>query len=149
MREPKVYADTSFLMSHFINDIHTDRARFEIFELNSPILISRLGCLEFHNSVWRKVGEEGFKNEHALEAIREFQEQFDAGWFFVGNVDEGRIWERAMGLATMYSAETKVRSLDILHLSEAIDLGATHFWGFDKRQNHLAGMTGLRKLSDS
>lgn len=139
----QVYSDTSFLMSHFINDEHTDQARFHIHELAAPIRISRLAVLEYENSVWRKVGFDGFRKEHAEKAIREFGEQRRGGWFLMDPVSEEAVWQRAMGLSTIYSTELKVRTLDLIHVALAMELAVDSFWGFDQRQNALARKVGF------
>ncbi|MCH7227448.1 type II toxin-antitoxin system VapC family toxin [Verrucomicrobiaceae bacterium E54] len=130
-------------MSHFINDEHTDQARRQVQGLSGPIGISRLGVLEYQNSVWRKVGFDGFGKDHAERAIREFGEQVSKGWFLLQPVDDETIWQRAMGLSTSYSSELKVRSLDILHVAIAMELAADSFWSFDQRQNALAKKAGF------
>ncbi len=138
-----VYADTSFLMSYFIDDAHTEKTRAEVLGISGPIRISPLGHLEFHNSVWRKVGMDGFEKNHAERAIRQFDEQIEEGWFEMSGLKKQVVWKRALTLATIYSTELKVRTLDILHVSEAVELSATCFWGFDDRQNTLAQRAGL------
>jgi len=146
MKRKSIYADTSFLMSYFINDSHTEAARHAVSGISIPISVSRLGCLEFQNSVWRKVGTDGFRKEHAERAVREFEGQIEGGWFELAIPGQDLVWKRAMGIATVYSSELKVRSLDILHVAEALENASTGFWGFDDRQNSLAAKTGLMMM---
>lgn len=143
--EPRVvYADTSFLLSHYINDDHTDRARSLIWEVPTPLRISQLGILEYHSSLWRKVGTDGFNRAHAERAIRLFERQIAEGWFVVAAIADGIVYERAKSLATVYSSDLKVRSLDILHVAFALEMGLSEFWTFDDRQKRLAEAVGLR-----
>lgn len=124
MQAKAVYADTSFLMSHYINDDHTDRARYLIGENPSALRISRLCILEFHTAVWRKVGSEDFTRTHAERVLRLFERQTADGWFVVTNLSEHVIYERAKSLAAAYPSDLKVRSLDILHVAHATEGGA-------------------------
>lgn len=51
---------------------------------------------------------------------------------------------RAEGLSSAHTAATKARSLDIMHVACAMELGMRDFWTFDKRQRALALEVGLR-----
>jgi predicted nucleic acid-binding protein len=144
MEPRKIYADTSFLLSHHINDEHTDRARFLICEVSVSLRISRLGILEYHTSLWRKVGADGFSRSHAERAIRFFERQIDGKWFVLSTIADEVVHERAKSLAAAYSSELKVRSLDILHVACALEMGVSEFWTFDDRQRRLAAEVGLR-----
>jgi predicted nucleic acid-binding protein len=144
MEHRTVYADTSFLLSHHLNDEHTDRARFLIGQVSVPLRISRLGILEYHTSLWRKVGADGFSRSHAERAIRFFERQIDEKRFVVCTIAEGIVHERAKSLAAAYSSELKVRSLDILHVACALEMGVSEVWTFDERQKRLAAEVGLR-----
>ena len=139
-----VYADTSFLLSHFINDDHTDDARYLIWEVPTALRISSLGILEYQTSLWRKVGIDGFTRAHAERAIRLFERQIAARWFVVSTIADGVIHERAKSLAAAYSSDLKVPSLDILHVAVALEMGVNEFWTFDGRQKRLAEAVGLK-----
>ncbi len=143
MKRP-VYADSSFLMSHFLNDVHTDEARCLIHEIARPLQVSPLCELEYRTSIWRKVGLEGFKRGHAERAIMAFDEQFRLGRFVMTEVNEKVVWERARNLGDLYAAELKVRSLDIWHVAFAVELGLKFFWTFDDRQKLLASRVGMQ-----
>lgn len=143
--EPRVvYADTSFLLSHYINDDHTDLARYLAWEIPTQLRISKLGILEYQTSLWRKVGIDGFTRAHAERAIRLFERQIAESWFVVATTADGIVYDRANSLAAAHSSELKVRSLDILHVAFALEMGVTEFWTFDDRQKRLAAAVGLR-----
>jgi predicted nucleic acid-binding protein len=136
--------DTSFVLSHLLNDRHTECARRWIDGLQSSGIIAPLGRLEFHNMLWRKVGFDEFEKQHAERTIQEFEEQINGGWFEVPSIDAARVWERGMGLATLYSGELKVRSLDVWHVAYALECGVSNFWTFDQRQRSLAERVGFK-----
>jgi hypothetical protein len=58
------------------------------------------------------------------------------------------IWEslfhRAVALANAHVVATGIRTLDILHCSAALELGATGFMTADLRQQQFAAAAGLR-----
>ncbi|MFN0172460.1 MAG: PIN domain-containing protein [Bryobacteraceae bacterium] len=51
---------------------------------------------------------------------------------------------RARRIAEKRMAGLRVRSLDVLHVAAALTLGASAFLTFDKRQQELARLEGLR-----
>jgi predicted nucleic acid-binding protein len=55
-----------------------------------------------------------------------------------------RTFQRAQGLSRAHSRVIGCRSLDILHVASAIEIGAKIFWTFDGRQNELARQAGLK-----
>jgi predicted nucleic acid-binding protein len=144
MGGPSIYADTSFLVSHFVNDGNTDAARFLISGLGQPLMISPLGRLEYRGAMWQRVGRGEFEPSHARRACLQFQEQEKLGWFIEGVVDEQEVWRRAVGLTEQFTASLKVRSLDIWHVAFALEAGVERLWTFDHRQETLARAVGLK-----
>ena len=55
-----------------------------------------------------------------------------------------RVFQRSIGFSRAHTSSIRTRSFDILHVAAAVELGATEFWSFDKRQWTLAREVGLR-----
>jgi len=53
------------------------------------------------------------------------------------------VYETARSLARRHTAKLGVRTLDILHVAMALELGAPSFYTFDRRQSRLAQAEGL------
>jgi hypothetical protein len=54
------------------------------------------------------------------------------------------VWVRASDLSARHTTRIGCRSLDILHVAAALELGAVRFLSFDGRQRQLARRAGLR-----
>lgn len=140
----RVYWDSSIVMSHLLGDAHTEQARELTLELNTSAIISELVRMEISNSTLRRVGFDGFQSNHAERLLRFFEEQIEQGWFRVVSAKPKVLNRIAMRLINHYSAELKVRTLDILHVAEALNCGANSLWTFDQRQHRLAEAVGLK-----
>jgi hypothetical protein len=64
--------------------------------------------------------------------------------------DLAEVFSRAESLSRKHSAALGTRSLDVLHVATALELGAVHFVTADVRQAKLAKAAGLRvtRLAD-
>ena len=58
--------------------------------------------------------------------------------------DWEKVFQRSVGFSRAHTSSIRIRSFDILHVAAAVELGATEFWSFDKRQRSLAREVGLR-----
>jgi predicted nucleic acid-binding protein len=80
--------------------------------------------------------------------IADFQSQFQqmvaTGFFKAPELNWERVLQRGQGLSRAHSAACSARSLDILHVASAMELGVREFWTFDSRQKTLARKVGLR-----
>lgn len=53
------------------------------------------------------------------------------------------VYEKARGLSRRHTAKLGARTLDILHVAMALELGATAFYTFNRRQSQSARAEGL------
>jgi predicted nucleic acid-binding protein len=139
----RVYADTSFLVSHFINDANTNAARVLIGGIRHAIMISALGRLEYRTAMWQRVARGDFTAVEARLAVAEFERQAAKKRFIDPGPPESKVWPEAERLSDAYTGALRLRSLDILHVSFALCAGARRFWSFDDRQRALARAAGL------
>jgi predicted nucleic acid-binding protein len=142
-RNKRVYADTSFLVSHFVNDANTAAARRLIVGIRHAVMISSLGRLEYRTAMGQRVARNDFTAVEARLAVTEFERQVAQGRFIDPKPTEGIVWVEAERLSDAYTAAYHLRSLDILHVSFALCAGAERFWSFDERQRALAQVVGL------
>ena len=141
---PRIYCDTSFLMSHLIDDENTDEARAVIYRLSARSQISELTRLEYHTAICQKVGRNEFSKAESKKALSELERQLDMKWFVLRvDVEMSEVWKRAHLLTDKYTAQFKLRSLDIWHVAFAMTCGTEIFLTFDKRQSELARSVGM------
>jgi len=131
------------LVSLYSPDAHSARAAHIVRRLNPVVLLTPLGELELANALELRL----FRKEANPTAIHTAQtmihEHVQAGFFSLQGMPM-TAYERARRMTRRHSAQLGTRTLDILHVTSAIELGAERFLTFDERQRKLAQVEGLR-----
>ena len=139
-----IYADTSFLVSVYVADLHSATA--DALLRPKP----RIYFTVLHLAEWaHAIGQNVFRGElSAVDAARvtgEFEADRTSGqWSNVAMPD--RAFEVCTELARRHGAKLGVRTLDSLHVACALELRADRFWTFDERLAKLAKAEGLKTL---
>ena len=120
------YADSSFIVSAYTYDANTDEA-LDFIGKHRP----RLPLAFLH---WPEVAGSFWKSHPEPEARWELL-QADANGgrkLYVLNVDAERVARRAAGLMKAHCRRwPKLRSIDVMHVSAAVESGARNFLSFD------------------
>lgn len=137
-----VYADSSFLVSTYINDSHSAAVN-ELWLTNPRLVLTPLHRAEWAHAVAQHVFRHLISNADFGRLFREFEADRTAGiWTEVSFPDHAL--ELSADLARQHGTELGVRTLDSLHVACALELKADRFWTFDQRQAKLAKAQGLR-----
>lgn len=139
-----IYADTSILVSTIVRDENHGRALRLLETASKPMVFNRMLRLEVGNAIRLCVSDRRMTERDASKAELVIEELISSGRWVLLEPDWERAFERAKGLSLAHTKTTKSRSLDILHVACAMDLGLRDFWSFDDRQRKLAGLAGLR-----
>ena len=121
-----IYADTSFIASCYLTDVHTPQALIWL-EKNQP----RLPFIFLHwPEMAKAITAASANSEKDWEALRE---DVGGGVKFTGaDADANRIARRAAGLLrNFYPRWKKLRSLDAMHVAAAVEIGSKIFLSFD------------------
>ena len=136
------YLETSFLVSLYTLDSNSASAVAAVQSSGGPFPLTSFGELELINAI----------------ELRQFRREITSAQAKLGRVDLSRdlraglfqrapttpaVYKEALRLAHSHTARLGVRSLDILHVASALELGFTAFYTFDKRQGQLARAAGL------
>ena len=136
-----IYADSSFLVSSYINDAHSTEADRRI-NAGPSVWITQLNRAELAHAMYQYV----FRGKHSDSEMRLAWNAFDSdcaqGVWIPVSLPE-RVWETSIGLARRHGPTLGVRTLDSLHVACALELKADCFWTFDDRQARLAEAVGL------
>jgi predicted nucleic acid-binding protein len=138
-----IYADTSFFVSLYLNDAHTSEAERKI-AVRPVLWMTPLHAAEWVHAVEQHVFRKLISRSEANRLIEKFNEHRGQGLWKEVAVPE-MAFEVCGQLARRHAARLGVRTLDTLHVSCALELGADLFWTFDERQEKLALAVGLRK----
>lgn len=137
-----VYADSSFIASVYLTDVHSADARRRIQSASSLILTP------FHRAEWAHVlAQHQFRRALTADSARRINAHFmsdeTSGLFDSHLVPEGA-FDLCAELARIHGPSLAMRTLDSLHVSCALELKAEGFWTYDERQAKLAKAEGLR-----
>lgn len=139
-----VYADTSALISLILEDANSAAATALVRDFRESMLWTDFLKLELFNAIRVRVAENRLSEANADAGRRLAEKLVASRKWDRQEPDWSRVLARAHGLSAAHAATTKARSLDIIHVACAMELGVTKFWTFDKRQRALAAEVGLR-----
>ena len=136
-----IYADSSFLVTSYIQDVHSAEAVRRLALLPS-VWITPLNRSELAHAIHRYVFRGVISPAEASRDWNSFQRDCLKAAFIAIDFPE-RTWETSIDLARNYGPALGVRTLDSLHVACALELRAEKFWTFDDRQAKLAEAVGL------
>jgi hypothetical protein len=139
----KTYADTSFVASLYVDDIHTSAATAIIAKALDPFLITPFVEVEVLNAVQLRVFRKHISVQQAQAATRSFELDIQAGAFSPQPV-LAAAFDQAKRLALKYTSTLGIRSLDLMQVGSALALEAEAFASFDLAQRKLAHAAGLK-----
>lgn len=138
------YVDTSVLFSLYVPDANSARADAWRQANPAPVEFTGFHRIELRNALSLAVFQQRLTTAQAEAAWMQVQEDLKAGLL----VAKPNLWARlvpeAEALATQHTPTIGTRSLDVLHVSAALVMGATEFCTFDARQGKLAQLAGMQ-----
>jgi uncharacterized protein len=81
------------------------------------------------------------------DALASLEEDCTEGRYVPVDILSRATLRRAGELSRRHTAATGCRSLDVLHVATALELGLPYLVTFDRRQRQLARTTGLKVLA--
>lgn len=137
------YFDSSVLVAFYLAEPHSAAARRAVAG-EPPVCFTALHGLEVRTALRLQVGRQRITREESEAVLRLLEEDLAAGRLTLTPLDLYSVFERAEALSVRHTARLLSRSLDILHVTAALELGCTRFVSFDSRQVKLAAASGLR-----
>jgi len=137
------YADSSLLVSYYVNDASSARAQALVHAINGPLVFTGLDRLELRNALELGVFRQLLTPAQSRAAWNNIEQDIRAGRLFPQPLNWVPVFRVAAQLAVRHSAGIGCRSLDILHVAVARKMAATEFLGFDGRQRSLAQALGM------
>lgn len=138
------YADTGFLCSLYAPDAHTSRAASRMARQVLPLAFTWLHRLELRNALRLRVFRREITAAQADASLNATLADVRGGVLATTAPSLGDVSTEAERLSVGYSAKLGTRTLDILHVANALVLGLTEFLTFDARQAALARAVGLK-----
>jgi len=137
------YADSSFLVSLYVQDSNTERAKKYLSRNQSPLLLTIFSKSETQHALrtlaFRKLITIGEMTQGLIHLERAQEE----GVYELQPGVPDEIFQKATQLSHRHALEIGVRYLDTLHIASALLVNAKRFLTFDARQGKLAKAVGL------
>jgi predicted nucleic acid-binding protein len=141
------YLDTSAILKLYKMEAGTKELVAFVRKQKSPIPLSPFHELEFVNAVELNVHWKHFTRTQADAVLAHFRSDGASGVYDRLTVDLAAVLLESRRLSVAYTAAIGARSLDILHVATAREIGASLFVSGDGKQLALAKKAGLKCLS--
>jgi len=143
----RTYADPSALLKLYIHEPASAAMSAWRSRTKGALPVTPHGRLEIVNGICLAGFRKIITAEALSDAIASFDEDLAEGRF----VDADILWRatlrRARELSRAHTPALGCRTLDVLHVATAIELGLRYFVTFDSRQGQLAKAAGLKPLT--
>lgn len=112
-----------------------------------PLAVTPHGRVEMINAL-ALAAHRRFLDAVAYQAaLTALDDDFEQGRYRLADLHWRAVLKRAAELSRQFSPEFGTRSLDVLHVASAVELGVKRFVTFDRRQGQLARATGLKVVT--
>jgi predicted nucleic acid-binding protein len=142
-----IYADTSFLFAiyHPGDRFHAEATRLAA-HLLTPIALTLLSELELLNGLHRGLASKAIDQSQYDTILGRLDQDEVDGILLRTFPLESELYTRARSLSKKFTIQISARSLDILHVAGALELGISTFVSFDRKQRLLVRKAGLKLL---
>jgi len=140
------YADSSLLLKLYIREPETAAAWQVVNRLQEPLVFTPLHRLEMLNGIRRCAATKKVTRAQAVRAMLLLRTHVQSGRYTLTAVPWQAVFQRAHHLSRKHARKLLVRSLDLLHVALALEIGATEFLTFDDRQRQTASAEGLKMV---
>ncbi len=138
-----LYLDTSALLKLYIREDGSDVVQAAIESQDEPLPVWELQEMELINALRLKVFWKEITKAQAERQIELFDERKAKGLYYFPRISRA-VLQADFRRISAETARSGCRTLDILHVACALQLGASRFLSFDARQLELAGKFGLK-----
>ena len=138
------YADSSFLVSLFIEDKNSRAAKDYLVTNPDPVSITTFSRSEALHAIRTLAFKKNIDLGEMTRALLQFEHDAAEGYLLLAELESKTVFEKADQLSNRHAAEVGVRYLDMLHVASALLIGARLFLTFDARQAKLANAVGLQ-----
>jgi hypothetical protein len=144
MTAEKYYVDSSALRRLYVHDAHSAAMAAWRFNNSGLLGLTRFGRVELINSIAAAVfrrdileaAYQAFVLELATDLLEGRLQLIDLPW--------RAVLDQAAELSRLHTPALGTRSLDVLHVASALELGMRQFVTYDERQAKLAQACGLK-----
>jgi len=145
----RTYADPSALLKLYVHEPESAGMSAWRTRTKGALPLTPHGRLEIVNGIGPAASRKLMTADAMRDALASFDEDVAEGRYADADVLWRSTLERAAELSRAHTAALGCRSLDVLHIATALELGLRSFVTFDRRQGQLARLSGLRVVTPS
>lgn len=145
----RTYVDPSALLKLYIHEPASAAMSVWRGRTKGALPITLHGRLEVVNGICLASFRKIISAEAFSDAIASFDEDLAEGRYVETDVLWRATLRRASQISRAHTPAVGCRTLDVLHVATALELGLRNFVTFDGRQRQLARAAGLRPIAPS
>jgi predicted nucleic acid-binding protein len=138
------YVDPSALLKLYLHEKESALMSIWRVKTKGSLPITHHGRVEIVNAICLAAHRREISGEAMRDTLASFDEDLAAGHFRQSDILWRATLNRAGELGRTYSQKFGTRTLDVLHVASALELGLRIFITFDGRQQELARAVGLK-----
>lgn len=139
-----VYADSSFLVSTYLPDDHSESADRTLAKLSQPLIFTSLQRHEVRNAVRLSVFRKEISRGECVALLAQIDRDVRDGILLHTQIDWRNAYREVERLGAVHTEKMGLRAADLLHVALAVLVAAERFLTFDARQRKVAAAEGLR-----
>ena len=143
----RTYADPSALLKLYVHEPESAAMSAWRARTKGALAITPHGSLEIVNGICLAAFRRAISADALTDSLASFDEDVAEGRYLPADVLWRATLRRAAEISRRYTPTLGGRSLDVLHVATALELGLRHFVTFDQRQRQLAQATGLKLVA--
>ncbi|MFA5264401.1 MAG: type II toxin-antitoxin system VapC family toxin [Opitutaceae bacterium] len=138
------YVDPSALLKLYLHEPESHSMALWRAKAGGPLSVTHHGRVELINGI-ALAAHRRLIDERALKgALAALDDDFEQGRYVQADLLWRAALNRAADLSRQHSRTLGTRSLDVLHVASALELGFRTFISFDTRQQALVRAVGLK-----
>jgi predicted nucleic acid-binding protein len=138
------YADPSALLKLYLNEPESRAMAAWRAKLSGPLAVTHHGRIELINGISLAAHRRFLSDAALAAALAALDDDFETGRYRQTDLLWRSALKRAGELSRKHTPALGTRSLDVLHVASALELGLRRFVSFDERQQNLARSVGLK-----
>ncbi|MCX6938819.1 MAG: type II toxin-antitoxin system VapC family toxin [Verrucomicrobia bacterium] len=143
------YIDPSALLKLYLHEPESRAMAMWRAKITGPLAVTHHGRVELINGI-ALAAHHGFLPAAAFQAaLAALEDDFEQGRYAPADLLWRAVLKRAADLSRAHTPALGTRSLDVLHVASALELGLKRFVTFDTRQSQLALAAGLKVVTPS
>ena len=139
----QAYLDTGFALKRYVEEPNSAAATFALQPYSPPLLLTDILELEVINALHGKVFRREMTEAARDQCLADFQVDITAGFWKRRTLGPASLRLRVLDIAARHTPTLGTRTLDLIHVACALELGCTDFLSFDNRQRLAAQAEGL------